>query len=295
MADAARWVDEQRQKGQTGQNDSPGKSAIYLSIRNSIGNDLTEQYSILGIGKPIVDIADDDSIVRRAGQFNGVAPVVDDHKERFVVMQSPVGDNGMGIGVIQGATWVMVDIIAKGDKTCGILEDDINKLASGKPGAKILWAEKGTEDPGTGEQWCYVNVSAIGSSSLVWAMVVGDVPKFLAIDGAAITATPGTSLTQVVNLLQWDAGNLIADDAATTLFGINASGTDIRASVAEPVLVLGFEETVGDTDMFTIVNVMDFRGLPGYVIGVTATDTDTQIPYHVGGEGDFQLDSEACP
>jgi len=48
---------------------------------------------------------------------------------------------------------------------------------------------------------------------------------------------------------------------------------------------------------FFITNVMDFRTLPGFEKGTAPTgsdDPDLQIPYHVGGEEDFELDSEDC-
>lgn len=78
---------------------------------------------------------------------------------------------------------------------------------------------------------------------------------------------------------------------------VNVSGTDIRASKEQPVLVEGFQYTIvtGDTIeiWFFITNVMDFRALPGFDEGSDATD-DAQAPYHEGGETDFKLDGRTC-
>jgi len=119
-------------------------------------------------------------------------------------------------------------------------------------------------------------------------MVVGDIPAFSAIDGTAITATPGKSVSQSVNIMTWNGANLEADQDATTLLGINASGTNIRASIPEPILVLGFRENVDGDDCFTIVNVMDSRCSPNY------NQTLMQIVFHKENEGGFQLDAEVC-
>ena len=81
----------------------------------------------------------------------------------------------------------------------------------------------------------------------------------------------------------------------------NSSPTEIRGSVADPVICQGREEskTVGGAShkMFIVENVMDLRGLPGYAKGTAPTagdDPDLQIPYHSGGDKDFKLDSVEC-
>jgi hypothetical protein len=81
---------------------------------------------------------------------------------------------------------------------------------------------------------------------------------------------------------------------------VNRSKTDIRASAAEPILVAGYEQVIrqGSTYRFFIItDVMDFRSLPGFVVGDAPTgadDPDLQIPYHSGGNTDFEMSSEDC-
>lgn len=87
---------------------------------------------------------------------------------------------------------------------------------------------------------------------------------------------------------------------------VNISGTDIRASEAEPVVGAGYVQDIAqeDTDgdlvkhrVFFVTNVMDMRALPGFLEGTATTgddDPDLQIPYHEGGATDFKLSSEDC-
>ena len=132
-----------------------------------------------------------------------------------------------------------------------------------------------------------------GGTSLEIGMATGTITA-ADVDGTAVTATPGTGAS-AIKLMVWDAATLKADDDATTLQGINFSVTDIRATTAEPILVSGYRAKVDDVDSFIVVNVMDFRSLPGYAIGVAAQDPDQmQVPYHAASEGDFKLDSEDC-
>lgn len=82
---------------------------------------------------------------------------------------------------------------------------------------------------------------------------------------------------------------------------VNRSKTDIRASSDEPVFVAGQEKTIRQGGLtyrwFIITDVMDFRALPGFVVGSAPTgddDPDLQIPFHRGGNTDFELNSEDC-
>lgn len=83
---------------------------------------------------------------------------------------------------------------------------------------------------------------------------------------------------------------------------INCSGTDIRASQEQPVLVSGFQYTVttdgGQKEIwFVITNVFDLRSLPGFAVGEAPTgvdDPNLQIPYHSGGSEKFEMESGPC-
>jgi len=47
-------------------------------------------------------------------------------------------------------------------------------------------------------------------------------------------------------------------------------------------------------EVFLISPNFDFRALPGYAIGSVPKD-EAQIPYHKGGNDDFELGAEVCP
>jgi len=139
-----------------------------------------------------------------------------------------------------------------------------------------------------------------GSVAGGMAMLTGGVPA-AAMDGAAVTATPGRAVG-AAKILRWEQdndGNIIEppvslEDAGVTKDAYNFSKTTIRASSTEPVLVTGITKKIGDSEVFVITNVMDFRALPGYAEGTAAVVADTQIPHHIGGSEDFKLDAEEC-
>ena len=84
--------------------------------------------------------------------------------------------------------------------------------------------------------------------------------------------------------------------------GVNVSGTEIRASEAEPVVVQGYQYTTIDPEggvnvWFMICNIFDMRSLPGYERGTIDPEDPgegLQIPFHLPEEIGFKLDATKC-
>ncbi len=78
---------------------------------------------------------------------------------------------------------------------------------------------------------------------------------------------------------------------------INVSGTDIRASRDQPVLVEGFQYTIVQNEVanvwFFITNVMDLRVTPGFVKGSDQIE-DAQAAFHRGGDNTFEMGRNEC-
>jgi len=272
---------------QTGPGFGPGgrlRETAVLSIKNT---EITEvpRGGVLGIDGVVFDADDDENTF--AGlplTLKGAKPTKAIHAGRIGIALAPIEQDKIRKCVVMGWVQAKVDIKNANDRLADIVDDDVTKLVSGSSGIPMIPCQSGL-----GEKWAIVLLGGSASTSLEWAMVVGDIPAFSAVDGTAITATPGKSVSQSVNIMAWNGANLEADQDATTLLGINASGTTIRSSTAEPVLVLGFRDTVDGDKSFVIVNVMDFRGMPNY------DKAAMQIPFHDVANGDFLLDAEACP
>ena len=165
------------------------------------------------------------------------------------------------------------------------------------------------------------------------ALLVGDVP---AVDFSSDVPKPGIGDKASCHILRWkldEDGNTVLpptelekDEEKDPNFEsspgdppmvenlipkqrtpVNFSGTTLRASEDEPILVSGHMVRVFGADdavvnaesqksvevLFYISNVMDFRSLPGYEKG-TDKDDDAQAPYHEGDSGEFRLGREDC-
>ena len=175
------------------------------------------------------------------------------------------------------------------------------------------------------------------SAEPIIALLVGDVP---AVDFSSDVPKPGIGDKESCHILRWkldENGNTVLpptelekDEEKDPNFEsspgdppmvenlipkqrtpVNFSGTTLRASEDEPILVSGHMVRVFGSDdegvnietqkyvevLFYISNVMDFRSLPGYEKGTT--DADAQAPYHPGESeefpaGEFRLGREDC-
>ena len=83
---------------------------------------------------------------------------------------------------------------------------------------------------------------------------------------------------------------------------LNLSGTAIRGSVKDPVMVSGYQYvlTVGEglnthkELWFIIENVFDLRSLPGFDAVSTPGENTSQAPFHGSGRKDFKLGRGVC-
>lgn len=83
---------------------------------------------------------------------------------------------------------------------------------------------------------------------------------------------------------------------------VNESGTDVRASTGQPVVVGGYDQRIAQEDslgakqifkVFVITSIFDMRALPGFVEG-TLPEADAQAAFHQGGSSAFELGHGEC-
>ncbi|MFN9721233.1 MAG: hypothetical protein ACK58L_21255, partial [Planctomycetota bacterium] len=79
------------------------RSSTLIRVRNTSGRDL-KQFEVLGIEAPIFDPQESLDAFRREVTFRGVVPDEQEHSGRFVVLQEPVRNNGVGLAVAVGLT-----------------------------------------------------------------------------------------------------------------------------------------------------------------------------------------------
>lgn len=148
------------------------------------------------------------------------------------------------------------------------------------------------------------------------AMATSVIPAATNYDGANKTGRPGTQTSGVTlvqwktdvdgeiefPLVEWEAiqesdGSDPPQDVDAVRFAVNASGTEIRGSQADPVFLLGLLETVssanGSEEVFYAMSIMDFAALPGHIENGNRTD-DARSPFSYGDERGYKLDRDQC-
>jgi len=166
-------------------------------------------------------------------------------------------------------------------------------MGSGTPSLSwtVAVGEKGPPALDDNSEW----TETTGVLLFDWERLASTKNEYIALDGTLAPYDDAfEAMTPVVEL---------ADGSRRWAWrrGVNRSKTDIRASDDEPILVAGYEQTIRQDDsryrLFIITDVMDFRAIPGFEVGTApadADDADLQIPYHSGGNTNFEMSSEDC-
>jgi len=227
MVDATDYIERIRAGGGFGREDSiPGIPHLTIDVLNDTAADLTARFPIVGLGDPTIVIADSAEVYNDEPVFRGIVPVAEDHEGRFAVLQRPLIDGETGEAVISGMTWVEVNVIDAADDTCGVVDDDTDKLKSGIGDTPILW--KAT---GTGNKWAIINISGgakgvPGESGL--AVTSGEIPAMtvgLSAETHQGTVLLGsgnaTALSPTGNGTEWgtSGGPLLLFNATTAIVG----------------------------------------------------------------------------
>jgi hypothetical protein len=127
---------------------APGQSLVF--VRNDSGADRA-RFDVLALGQPLFLPGDALVEFQSRASFQGIAPVADTHLESFVVLQEPIRDGGVGLGLVAGVTACQVFVEYESDAYAGVGDGHFDRLLGGDGGARILWKE-----PGDGLKWALV-------------------------------------------------------------------------------------------------------------------------------------------
>lgn len=136
-----------------GQRTQANQSLVW--VRNDSGEDRA-RFDVLALGDPL--FTPDDALIefQNRPSFEGISPVSDTHFESFVVLQEPIPDGGMGLGLVTGVTACQVAVEYETDAYAGVIDGVYDRLLGGSDGgARILWKESGE-----GLKWAVVLVGA---------------------------------------------------------------------------------------------------------------------------------------
>lgn len=191
--------------------------APQVLVRNTHTSTVNVHYGILATDVALNNPTDYQNEPYNGIRIDGVAPT-DTTGADFVVLQGSAKVDHFSPAVIQGPTWVRVDIKTAGDKSCGVQTDDTDRLHSDATGAKILWAEK-QDDTGneTGEQWAIILVGSVPPLDILGGIVaIGlDIPA-MTMNGDlsnvnGFRVTPGKTGSADVTDYPLSAGGLLLD------------------------------------------------------------------------------------
>jgi len=127
----------------------PGYAVNIVLIRNDSGSDV-DQFGVLGISGVAIDPTDSEAHERSFVEqpvLTGVAPLVDEHADRFVVTIEPIKDGSIGRAAVAGVFACKVQIVSASHRYATVKNADTTQLRSSTCGlVQLLWQE-----PDTGE------------------------------------------------------------------------------------------------------------------------------------------------
>ena len=147
----------------------PGADGGAVLVKNSSGSDCA-QFEVLGIDGVVIAPADNEAEFRQRVALVGVTPSAEDWG-KFVVLQGPIPNGGIGLGVIAGATVVQIDVQNENDWYADMKDGDRSQLESAPEygAARIFWKESGT-----GTKWAVVRLGAYRNQMGFWAEITGN-------------------------------------------------------------------------------------------------------------------------
>lgn len=141
-------------------------ACVRVNVLNMSGQDLPE-FGVAGYKEPaytpgaIPPQGEADAAVLSDIVVVVESATVADHEDNFVLLLTPIANNGTGVGLLMGLTWARVDITDPTHTTAGIVDGYNDRLLSGRSGVDIKW-----KPAGTGLKWCQVMRGGGGGGSV---------------------------------------------------------------------------------------------------------------------------------
>lgn len=127
---------------------------LVVTVQNLSGGDVP-RFGILGLGGTLFDPSAGDETelaFQNSPLFQGNSPV-DSDRDWILITQEPIADNGIGSGLLLGATPVRIEINDAAHQSAIVVEGETGYLTSSDWGpVRILWKESGS----SGVKWALV-------------------------------------------------------------------------------------------------------------------------------------------
>lgn len=284
----------------------PANFAI-VRVQNKTGSDL--------VRGEVVQLGDYrlDTINPRALWFEADKPA-DPLDLRIAVMRQAVPNDKQGDAQLIGVTTAIVNVTSTDHRFAAVVDGSV-KMESGTSG--LLQIISPLTETGEQEVAGLIGAASSAALSVSSAMITAEVPAFTEIDGNDKTCTPGR-LNNGCTLLDWkkdqngeyimpladrvpkqepDPDSLLEPppeiDAVRDV--INETGTRIRGSVDEPVIIKGRIEKItsdnGSDEVF-IAESFEGRTLPGYAR--TGDEANAKSVFHDSVGREFTLGRDEC-
>ncbi|MEQ8789451.1 MAG: hypothetical protein RIC55_24365 [Pirellulaceae bacterium] len=154
MVDAARDRLERRFARPSAPTAYESGQATVVRVRNDTEEEL-DRFAVVGLDEMLIQHDDNFPAFASQPTFTAVKPQIEQHHQRFAVIQQPLRKGQVGPAVIHSLTVCKVDVQHTADAFCAPVDEQTTSLVSGAGTCRIL-----SKLTSTGEQWAYVQLGA---------------------------------------------------------------------------------------------------------------------------------------
>lgn len=123
-------------------------------VRNDSQQDL-DRFAVVGLDELLVTATDNFEGFAAGPALSAVVPQIEQHYQRFAVLQEPLPAGKVGAAIAHGATVCKIDVQHTDDQFCTPVDAQTGSLVSGAGSCRIL-----SKLTATGEQWALVQLGA---------------------------------------------------------------------------------------------------------------------------------------
>jgi hypothetical protein len=178
-----------------------------ILVRNDSGADRA-RFDVLGLSDPVISPDDNEAEFKNRVCLKGVEPDSSEHYEHFCILQEPIADGAIGVGLVWGLTPCRIDVQDEADAFAAVTSGVYETLYGGTAGCRIVW-----KPADTGEQWALV--------------LVGDVARSLRVKLLTTLSSEGSASAAILEPAP--SRDETAADAITVVDGLLAGGDSVGA------------------------------------------------------------------
>lgn len=162
FADAAEFLEQVHRSG-SGAVKLRETGKQFILVQNTLssgsvpGSADLDQFSVVGLGDPVITPDDDLDEFKGRIVLEAVTPTEADHKGKFALLLEPLAEGAIGRACVCGACVVQVELTDEDHEFADVTDSDATKLTSCDDGsALILWIEDAGTSVAVGTKWAVV-------------------------------------------------------------------------------------------------------------------------------------------